>query len=116
MRLLIVLTFVFGLFEMSYGQTLSITPDARNATVTRVTCNTTSSVALAANSKRRAFVFVAPANNSVTVYIGFSSSVTSSNGLPLNNNNTLSDNTYYGAVYCVTASSSSDVIVGETSR
>ncbi len=95
---------------------LSISPDATIGTNASVTCSTTATLLLSANAKRRSFLILAPPTNTVTVYVGFSSGVTTSNGIPLNASNNLSDNTYVGAVYCIVASGTAPLIAGETKR
>ena len=53
-------------------------------------------------------------NGSVTVYIGFSSSLTAANGLPLYPGDVISDDSYTGPVYVITDSGTSDLRVMET--
>lgn len=112
----LVLLLAFTLTEYAGAATISISPDASTATNVSVTCANTATLLLAGNGKRRSWVALAPPTNTITVYIGFSSGVTTSNGLAMNANNTLSDNTYVGAVYCIAASATSPLIVAETSR
>ena len=95
---------------------ISISPDAVTATNVSVSCGTTATVLLAANGRRRSWVTVAPPTNTATAYVGFSDAVTTSNGLPLNANNTISDNTYVGQVFCIVASGTVTLLIAETAR
>ena len=99
---------------------VSISPDAVTATNVSVSCGTTATVLLAANGRRRSWVTVAPPTNTATAYVGFSNTgstaVTTSNGLPLNANNTISDSTYVGVVYCIVASGTVTLLIAETAR
>lgn len=117
MKKVLVLLLVVSLVALPPSvQALSISPDATGATNASVTCNNTATLLLAANAKRRSFLIVAPPTNTVTVYVGFSSGVTTGNGIPLNASNNLSDNTYVGALYCIVATGTASLIATETKR
>lgn len=115
-KIFVFFLFVSMLFFPVVGHAISITPDAITGSNATISCGTTATLALASNGKRRSFVVVAPPGNTATAYVGFSTSVTTAVGIPLNANNTLSDNTYVGAVYCIAASGTVTLIVAETSR
>jgi len=115
-NLVLSLTFVTFLSQYASAVTFSISPDAGTATNVSVSCASTATLLLAANGKRRSFVILAPPTNTITVYVGFSTSVSTSNGLAMNANNTLSDNTYVGNVYCIVATTTTPLIVAETAR
>jgi hypothetical protein len=71
------------------------------------------------NAKRQSLIIVNTGTE--TVYIGQTSSVTSANGVPLQQNATLTEDNggtkmYCGPYYGITASSSSDVRVWERER
>lgn len=112
----IFLSFLILLLIVAPALAISITPDANTGSQARVACGTTATTLLAPNGKRRSFVVVAPSTNTATAYVGFTSGVTTSNGIPLAANNTLSDNTYVGKVWCIVSSGTVDLIVSYTSR
>jgi len=82
-----------------------------NASYNTVTVADTATQILAANARRKGCLI--RNNSSQTVYLGFDSSVTTSNGLPLGANETLMNSgqfeAYRGAIYGIVASSTSDV-------
>lgn len=118
MKKLLVLLLVVSLVALPPSvQALSISPDATIGTSDEITCSSVSpTTVLNANSKRRSFLIVAPPTNTATVYVGFSNTMTIVNGIPLNANNSLSDSTYVGAVYCLVESGTAKLIASETKR
>lgn len=113
------LIFALALFPaIGFSQSVTIQPDGTQGSSTEVSCGTSATLLLAANSKRRSWVTVAPPSNTTTVYVGFSTSVTTSGanrGIPLNANNTVSDNTYVGAIYCI-STVATPLIIASTNR
>src|SRR5439155_9851714 len=100
---LVVLLAVLALPTRSAAQRFT---DAANGNQTAPTCATgTSAIALAANTKRRSFSVRADVANTANVYIGFTSGLTTANGTPLAAGDAISDDTYYGDVYCITTGS-----------
>lgn len=95
---------------------IPITPDAVIATNATYSCTTSATIALARNSTRRSWLVVAPITNTVNVFIGFTSSLTTANGVPLGPSNALFDSTYIGPIYCIVASGTQSIIVSETKR
>jgi hypothetical protein len=100
---------------LAYGQT-SLKPDATVATAVQVTCATTATLALAANGKRRSLTLIAPASNTAVVYVGFTSAVTTTTGIPVSPGTGLNDSTYIGTIYCRVAAATQPLSVGETAR
>lgn len=104
------------LLSVSPVYAVSIVPDAILATSVSYTCTTSATIALASNSTRRSWLIVSPPTNTATVYIGFSTSLTTANGIPMNANNSLFDDTYVGRIYCIVASGTAPITVSETKR
>jgi len=82
-------------------------------------CSNTAGVIVAANIKRLSWLLTAPTTNSATVYVGFSSAVTTAGatrGIPIDAGGVFSDSTYTGDVYCIVAAGTQPLIYGETTR
>lgn len=80
------------------------------ATSTNVTVATSATLILASNNARRGFVIYNNGNN--LMYIGFTSGVTSTNGIPIQPQANLElngDRCWRGAVFGIAVSSSDDV-------
>ena len=67
-----------------------------------VTC--AASATLRAAARYRSSITISPPAGATTIYVGYSSAVTTSTGFPLVAGSSLTLQPYNGAVYCITAS------------
>jgi len=99
---LVVLLAILALPALSAAQRFT---DAGTGSQIGFTCTGSNQIALPANTKRRSFSLRADLANTTNVYVGFNSGILTTNGTPLAAGDALSDDTYYGDVWCVTSGS-----------
>lgn len=100
----------------AWGQSVSIRPDAQSGTQTNVACTASSSTALAANTRRRDSLFIAPMANTDVINLCPTATCTVASGIPLSAGGSIRDNSYIGPWSCISTSGAQNVRVTETAR
>lgn len=107
---------VLALVVLAYAQLISVAPDAVVGTQANVSCATTATLAITKNAKRRSWIVATPSGNTENIFIGFNTSVTIGNGIPLGAGVNMSDDKYIGDVYCIVTTSAQSLRVAEVTR